>query len=152
MISTHLAPDDSIYDEVVARMRIERDEALVAFGTKLLEAEPLVFRYATPQVNTPPGAPTGYAASPYDLGNAFENMAKIMVDSSHKLTGPEKEKASEASDVSHFYKLLFASKRDVIQDDGTETKTIVPATLHPLFAPVLSTYKFESNKAPPRSC
>ena len=64
-----------------------------------------------------------------------------MVDSNHKLTGPEKENASEAADVSHFYKLLFASKRDVIQDDGTETKIIVPASLHPLFAPVLSANK-----------
>ena len=126
-------------------MRIERDEALVAFGTKLLEAEPPVFRYATPQVNTPPGAPVGYAASPFNLGNAFENMAKIMVDSNHKLTGPEKEIASEAADVSHFYKLLFTSKPNVIQDDGTETKIIVPATLHPLFAPVL--YANKNSKA-----
>ena len=137
-INTHLAPDDPIYDEVVARMRIERDEALVAFGTKLLEAEPPAARYATQQTTAPPGAPIGYAASPFDLGNAFDNMAKIMVDLNPKLTGPEKENASEAADVSHFYKLLFASKRDVIQDDGTDTKIIVPANLHPLFTPVLT--------------
>ena len=117
--TTHLAPDDPIYNEVVTRMRIERNEALVSFGTKLLEAELPATRYATPQVTVPPGAPAGYATSSFDLGNAFENMVKIMVDSNHKLTGPEKGKASDAANVSHFYKLLFASKRDVIQDDGT---------------------------------
>ena len=96
-ISTHLTQDNPIYNEIVARVRIERDTALVAFGTKQLEVEPPAACYATPQMTAPPGAPTGYAASPFDLGNAFENMAKIMVDSNHKLTTVLKRKSERSS-------------------------------------------------------
>ncbi|KAI2504002.1 hypothetical protein MHU86_10435 [Fragilaria crotonensis] len=101
--------DDPLYTEVIEVLRSEKDKANLAFGTQLLANQPL-FRASTQTPNIQPQP----------------SQARS-----------ERERAREAAEVAQFYSILFASTIDIVQDDGTTATSILPATIHPLFTPVL---------------
>ena len=127
------------YHEVIAFMRSEKEKANFVFGTKLL-ADPAA-RVSVRPLSPPPIPPrVGEAppASDHGMAALIDGFAKAINDSASKsLTGSERERAKEAADVSRFYSILFASTIDITQDDGTTATTVLPATVHPLFTPVL---------------
>ena len=72
----------------------------------------------------------------------IDGFARAINKSSAEITtSTEREKAKEADAISRFYTLLFASEEVTIQEDGTSVTKVVPATINPLFVPVLSANK-----------
>jgi hypothetical protein len=137
---TFLTPDEPTYNEVVEVMRNEKEKANLTYGTKLLADPALRVSARTP--SPPPPIPPRGDDAPIQSDNGMkamiEGFAKAINDSAAKsLTGSERERAREAAEVARFYSILFASTIDIIQDDGTTATSILPATIHPLFNPVL---------------
>ena len=131
--------DEPLYTEIINVMRGKKDEANATFGTKLL-ANPTARASVRPP--SPPPIPNVHPATP-NMAELLDGFAKKALNESNSksLTGTERERASEAADVSRFYSILFASSIDIIQDDGTTATSILPATIHPLFTPVLLAHK-----------
>lgn len=131
--------DSPNYNEVVDAMRKAKEEAHFNNGSKILAEQGL------PAPSIPLPSATVHAAAPAVMDPAgmqvyFQGLTKALNDSK-SLTGTERERATEAADAARFYSILFASSVDIIQEDGTTAATIVPATINPLFTPVLTANK-----------
>lgn len=151
-IVTYLNPEDELYHTVTKHFFEEKEKLLLMYGAKMIVANP-------PHVAAPAQVPAlmlqnsnQYSATtaagaavnplPSEMNVLLEGLAKAINDSSSKtLTGTEREKASEADDAKRFYGILFGSVRDVIGEDGSQTKMFVHATIQPLFLPVLAANK-----------
>lgn len=148
-VVTYLNPDEDsdLYNAIVKHVLEERENAMMAYGARIIEANPPTAAAAPVAPFAPPiGVPTTGLAipSPADSGISalLDGLAKAISESSSKtLTGTEREKASEAEDTKRFYSILFGSIRDVINEDGLASPTFVHATIHPLFLPVLTANK-----------
>ena len=140
---TTLTYDDPIYHEVIRNIRNEKEKANLSFGSKLLATTAMpsasTCHQTPPTINLMVTTPTAPLDAYKELISEF---TKAITDSTGKsVTATERERANEAADVTLLYQLLFASSRDVIQDDGTTVESLVPATIHSLFAPILTANK-----------
>jgi hypothetical protein len=128
---TFLTYDAPIYHKIIDMMRGEKDKANFIFGTKLLATR-------TPRLNKHQASADLTAPTDHGMAALIDGFAKATNDSAAKsLMGTERERTNKAAEVSRFYSILFASSREIIQEDGSTSTMIVPATIHPLFAPVL---------------
>ncbi len=143
-VQFHTYDDKTYHENVIESMRNEKENANLVFGTKLL-ANPALRSSAQPP-SPPPIQPRVGNAPIMDYGMAalIDSFAKAINDSVAKsLNGSERERVREAADVSQFYSILFALSIKVIQDDGTTATSTLPATINPLFNPVLIANKQE---------
>ncbi|KAI2510870.1 hypothetical protein MHU86_3491 [Fragilaria crotonensis] len=143
-IVTYLTPEDALYHEVIKRVLEEKEKALLTYGTKILEAAPPEQALAIAGETGAAIGTTALIPSHPDSGITalLDGLAKAISDSSSKtLTGTERDKVSEAEDSKRFYSILFGAVHYTIEEDGTHTPMFVQATIHPLFAPVLTANK-----------
>jgi hypothetical protein len=140
VVVDYLTNDNPVYHKVIDVMRNEKEKAILAFGTKLL-ADPTGQVSVQPPSSPPlPIMPRVGDGQPLDTGMAalINGFAKTINDSAAKsLTGSERERARGAVEVSRFFSILFAATIDIVQDDGIAATSILLATIHPLFVPVL---------------
>ena len=132
---TYLTPYDLLYHEITKHAAlVEKEKAIVAFGSKSVPPPA--------SIPTTPPSPERYDAEPVTPASptSLTNMTYIIdglskaITNSKILTGTERERASEAEEVTSFYQILPASLHELLQPDGTTKVTLVKANLNPLFA------------------
>ena len=127
---TYLTPDDPLYQAVVKNTRVEKERAVLAYGSASVPTTPP--RHPTDATNPAPMFTSGSPTSVSDMSLMIEGLSKAITNSK-SMTSTERERETEADEVVNFYQLLFASIHDVIQPDGTTKRTLVKAQLKPLF-------------------
>ena len=132
-IITYLTPDDILYHETTKYALGEKEKAIVAFGSKSVPPQPSALP-STPSPDRPgmdpstPPSPTSVT----DMTSIIDGLSKAITNSK-TLTGTERERVTEAEEVTSFYQILLASLHELLQPDGTTKITLVKATLNPLF-------------------
>jgi hypothetical protein len=133
-----LSIEDPIFHQVVERMREEKENALLTYGTKLLTEDP-AYRGVSARIPSPPPVHhSGTTTGPDRTEAMLNGIAKAFSDSTNKYqTSADREREKDADEVARQYSLLFASTIDIVQDDGTTVSSILPATINPIFKQVL---------------
>ena len=131
---TYLTPDDVLYHEITKYALVEKEKAIVAFGSQsvpppasLPSIPPSPERHGTDTSSNPP-SPTSVT----DMTSIIDGLSKAITNSK-TLTGTERERVTEAEEVTSFYQILLASIHELLQPDGTTKTTLVKAKLNPLF-------------------
>ena len=129
---TYLTPDDPLYHAVTKYSLLEKERAIITYGSHIAPSTP------PPRNHSPAvlGTTTHVTTSPTsvsDMSAIIDGLSKAITNSK-SLTGTERERQTEAEEVLvHFYQLLLASVHEVLQSDGTTKTTLVKAELNPLF-------------------
>jgi hypothetical protein len=127
---TYLTPDDPLYHTVTRHALLEKERAVITYGSKSVPQTP-----PRPSPGPNPVATATATSSPTtvtDMTTIIEGLSKAITNSK-SMTGTERERATEAEEVVSFYEILLASVHDALQTDGTTKSTLVKATLNPLF-------------------
>ena len=133
---TYLTQDDELYHLVQGYAEAERKKASHAFGSHTTAPN----SSSTPSVISTGGDHDSVSAATNprtdgDQTKFLERFSKVFLESSAKssMTSAERERVAEASDTAAFYKLLFASVTETLQDDGTTRQVLTKAELNPFF-------------------
>ena len=121
---------------------MEKEKAIVAFGSKSVPPPESIPATSTSseRYGAEPVTPTS-PTSVTDMTSIIDGLLKAITNSK-TLTGTERERASEAEEVTSFYQILLASLHELLQPDGTTKVALVKANLNPLFVKQV----FQSNK------